>query len=58
MPLQDYQRVVEICKKNNLIMFSDEVYKLLDYGQDKEGQSSLPSACDLYEKGTCVLYKF
>lgn len=43
--LEDYHKIIAIAKKHNIILFSDEMYRFLDY-KKAEG---LPSACDLYE---------
>lgn len=42
---QEYKRVVDIARKNNCILFSDEMYRFLEF--DKTNR--LPSACELYE---------
>jgi len=39
--------VIEIARKNNLYLFSDEMYRLLEY----DPETQLPPVCDLYEKG-------
>ncbi len=44
---QDLQAVIDLCRKNNTLLFSDEMYRYLEY--DKKDR--LPSACDLYENG-------
>lgn len=41
------QQIIEIAKKNNIHIFSDEVYRLLEY--DKK--STLPAIADSYDKG-------
>ena len=43
----DLQAVVEIARRHSLYLFSDEMYRLLDY----DPSSTLPPVCDLYEKG-------
>jgi len=43
---RDKQRkLVDICKKHNLLLFFDEVYRLLEYQEN----TRLPAACDLYD---------
>lgn len=41
----EYKEIIEICRKNNLILFCDEVYRLLEYDESYR----LDSACDVYE---------
>ncbi|MDY0093698.1 MAG: aminotransferase class I/II-fold pyridoxal phosphate-dependent enzyme [Candidatus Vecturithrix sp.] len=45
MDLQKFQQVIQIARECNLLLFSDEVYRGLEYNQDDQ----LPAACDLYE---------
>ena len=47
MEREKYEEVINIARENNIFIFSDEVYKFLEY--DKSDR--LPSACDLYPKG-------
>ncbi len=42
----DFQRMVEICRRHNLMLFSDEMYRLLEY----DPAHRLPAACEVYEK--------
>ena len=37
--------IIELCRQNNTLLFSDEMYRFLEY----ETQNRLASACDLYE---------
>ncbi|OLS24933.1 MAG: Capreomycidine synthase [Candidatus Heimdallarchaeota archaeon LC_3] len=39
--------ILEICQKNDIILFSDEVYRFSEYNEELR----LVSACDLYRKG-------
>lgn len=39
--------LIEIARKHNLYLFSDEMYRLLEYDSARR----LPPVCDLYEKG-------
>ena len=39
--------VIELARKNDLYIFSDEMYRLLEY----DPAVRLPAVCDLYEKG-------
>ncbi len=39
--------IVELARERDLYLFSDEMYRMLEYGID----GRLPAACDLYEKG-------
>lgn len=43
-PLDDFQKVIDIAKKNNLLLFSDEMYRYLEHNS----ANRLPSASDLY----------
>lgn len=43
---EDYQRIIELARKNNLYLFSDEMYRFLEYDQ----KDRLPSACEVYDK--------
>ena len=40
----DYLRIIELARKNNLYLFSDEMYRFLEYNKDDR----LPSACEVY----------
>ena len=42
-----FKKIVEIAKKKNLFVFSDEVYRFMEY--DKKDR--LPASCDIYDKG-------
>ncbi|MBB6271726.1 aspartate/methionine/tyrosine aminotransferase [Pedobacter cryoconitis] len=46
----DYQRIIEIARKHNLILFSDEMYRFLDHNP----KETLDSACDLYENAVSL----
>ncbi len=43
---EDFQRIVDIARKHNLYLFSDEMYRYLEY----DPGDRLPSACEVYEK--------
>jgi aspartate/methionine/tyrosine aminotransferase len=43
----ELEAIVEVARKRGLYLFSDEMYRLLEYGPG----ARLPAACDLYEKG-------
>lgn len=43
----DYQRLIEICRKHQLYLFSDEVYR----GIELDSRKRIPQAADIYEKG-------
>ena len=47
---QDYQRVIDIAKKHNLYLFSDEMYRFLEY----DPGDRLPSAYELYERAVSL----
>jgi len=51
LPAKDfYKRIINIAKKNNIYILSDEVYKFLEYSETLR----LPSACDIYDKGISI----
>jgi aspartate/methionine/tyrosine aminotransferase len=41
----EFREIIELCKKNNTLLFSDEMYRYLEYNS----LNRLPSASDLYE---------
>jgi len=43
---EDYERIVESARKRGLYLFSDEMYRFLEYGSD----CRLPSACEVYDR--------
>lgn len=45
--LQELNKIIEIAKKNDLYIFSDEVYRFLEYDE----KNRLPAVTDLYNKG-------
>lgn len=45
-PQEDYQRIIDLARKHDLYLFSDEMYRFLEYNP----QVRLPSACERYEK--------
>ncbi len=47
LTLPELNSIVELARRNDLYIFSDEMYRLLEY--DPAGR--LPPVCDLYEKG-------
>jgi aspartate/methionine/tyrosine aminotransferase len=47
---EDYQKIVDISRKHNIWLFSDEMYRCLEYSLD----SRLPSACEVYEKAVSL----
>ena len=42
----DFERVVELARRQNLILFSDEIYRFTEH----DAGLRLPSACELYER--------
>lgn len=40
-----FEAIVDLCRRNGLILFSDEVYRRLEY----DPADRLPAACELYE---------
>jgi aspartate/methionine/tyrosine aminotransferase len=47
LSLNELNIIVELARKNGLYLFSDEMYRMLEYIPDKR----LPPVCDLYEMG-------
>ncbi|WP_346860867.1 aminotransferase class I/II-fold pyridoxal phosphate-dependent enzyme [uncultured Draconibacterium sp.] len=41
----EFYEIIELCRQNNTLLFSDEMYRFLEYSADNR----LPSASDLYE---------
>lgn len=50
MDRERFDRVVEVCRKHGLVLFSDEVYRELEF----EVQDRLPAACDVYERAVSL----
>jgi aspartate/methionine/tyrosine aminotransferase len=44
------QQLVDIARRHNLVLFSDEVYRGLEYSPEDQ----LPAACDLYENAVSL----
>ena len=47
---EDFQEVVELCEKNNTLLFSDEMYRFLEYNS----ADRLPAVSDLYENAVSL----
>lgn len=45
-----FERIVEIARKNGLMLFSDEVYRFLEY----DAGDRLPAACEIYENAVSL----
>lgn len=45
-----FEELIAICRQHNLILFSDEVYRFLEFGE----RETLPAACDLYENAVSL----
>jgi aspartate/methionine/tyrosine aminotransferase len=43
----EFERILQIAREHNLIVFSDEMYRMLEY----DPADRLPAVCDLYERG-------
>ena len=41
----DFERIVDLARRHNLILFSDEIYRFTEHDESMR----LPSACELYE---------
>jgi len=46
----EFKKIIEIAKKNNIFIFSDEVYRYLEY--DKKDR--LPGICEVYSKSASL----
>ena len=42
---EELNEIIELCRQNNILLFSDEMYRFLEYNPEDR----LPSASDLYE---------
>jgi aspartate/methionine/tyrosine aminotransferase len=49
-PRELFAGIVEIVRKRGLLLFSDEVYRFLEYRDEER----LPAACEAYEKGVSL----
>ena len=47
IPRKDLNSLIELCRKNNIYLFSDEVHGFIEIGKNER----LPQVADLYEKG-------
>ncbi|MDG1286283.1 MAG: aminotransferase class I/II-fold pyridoxal phosphate-dependent enzyme [Rickettsiales bacterium] len=50
MAQDDFTALIEICRKHDVYLFCDEVYRYLEYGTE----TRLPAACDAYEKAVSL----
>jgi aspartate/methionine/tyrosine aminotransferase len=48
--IKKFLAVIEIAKEKGIYVFSDEVYRFLEYSKENK----LPAACDLYEKAVTL----
>ena len=46
----DFERIVELARKHNVILFSDEIYRFSEH----DPVLRLPSACELYERSVVL----
>lgn len=46
----DLEKIIETARKRNITVFSDEMYRLLEYDE----KDRLPSVCELYENGVSL----
>lgn len=44
-----FMEIVKIARNHDLFLFSDEMYRMLEYGSER-----LPSACDVYDKAVSL----
>jgi hypothetical protein len=47
LPVDDFEAIIALCRKHNIYLFSDEVYRLLELDDSKRR----PQIADVYEKG-------
>jgi aspartate/methionine/tyrosine aminotransferase len=47
VPKEMFNEIIEIAKRQNIFLFSDEVYRFLEYDEEDR----LPAGCDMYERG-------
>lgn len=47
---EDFRRIVDLVKKHNLYLFSDEMYRFLEF----DSADRLPSACEEYDKAVSL----
>ena len=47
----DFERMVELARAHNVILFSDEIYR---FSEHDPAQLRLPSACELYERAVAL----
>ena len=47
MPRTTFERVIELAREREAVLFSDEVYRLLEH----DPADRLPAVCDVYERG-------
>jgi aspartate/methionine/tyrosine aminotransferase len=45
-----FEKIVAVARKNGLLLFSDEVYRFLEY----DAGDRLPAACEIYENGVSL----
>ena len=50
MSKEKLMQIVDIARKENIFIFSDEVYRFLEY----KAEDRLPAVCDVYENGISV----
>ncbi|MEL6273283.1 MAG: aminotransferase class I/II-fold pyridoxal phosphate-dependent enzyme, partial [Chloroflexota bacterium] len=51
LPTQaDWERIVDLAREHDLILFSDEMYRFFEY----DAEHRLPAACELYENGVTL----
>lgn len=48
--LTEFEKIIEIARKYDVYLFSDEMYRLLNHSVSYE----IPSACDVYKKAICL----
>ncbi len=47
---EDFKAIIDLAKQHNLYVFSDEMYRFLEYNPEER----LPSACEIYDKAVVL----
>jgi aspartate/methionine/tyrosine aminotransferase len=50
IPGKIFNEIIEIANRQNIFLFSDEVYRFLEYNE----KDRLPAGCDIYERGVSL----
>lgn len=47
---EDFQKIIDLARKHNIYLLSDEMYRFLEYSESDR----LPSACEVYDKAVTL----